>query len=89
MPCAQHRAHGDLLAGDPLHDGLLERRLDLDVLGREVLRRLVGQEQRDLVRDLAEVDGRRVFLAQVGELVLHQRVLDLDQLPCGDGRHAR
>jgi hypothetical protein len=54
----------------------LERRLDLDRLGREVLRRLVGEEQRDLVGELAEVDGRRVLVAQVRELVLDERVRD-------------
>ena len=52
----------------------LERRLDLDVLGRELLRRLVGQEQRDLLDELPEVDGRRVLVAQVRQLVLHERV---------------
>ena len=62
-PGAEHRADGDLFPGDALHGRPLERRLDLDVLGREVLRRLVGQEQRDLVRDLAEVHRRRVLLA--------------------------
>ena len=59
---------------------VLERRLDVDVLGRQVLRRLVGQEQRDLVDELAEVDGRRVLVPQVRELVLDERVLDLDDL---------
>jgi small subunit ribosomal protein S1 len=54
--------------------GAFERRLDLDVLARQVLRRLVGEEQRHLLDELAEVDGRRVLVAQVGELVLHQRV---------------
>ena len=52
----------------------LERRLDLDVFGRKLLRRLVGQQQRDLLDELAEVDGRRVLVAQVRQLVLDQRV---------------
>ena len=72
---AEDRADGDLLPGDPLRLHRLERGLDLDGLGREVLRRLVGEEQRDLVDELAEVDGRRVLVAQVGELVLDERVV--------------
>jgi hypothetical protein len=71
---AQDRADGDLLPCDPLHLGALERRLDLVGLGREVLRRLVGEQQRQLVGELAEVDGRRVLVAQVRELVLDERV---------------
>ena len=55
----------------------LERRLDLDRLGRKVLRRLVGEEQRHLLDELAEVDGRRVLVAQVRQLVLHERVGDV------------
>ena len=43
---------------------------------RHVLRRLVGEEQRDLLGELAEVDGRRVLVAEVAELVLDERVLD-------------
>src|SRR5438132_1315927 len=58
----------------------LERRLDLDILRGEILRRLVGQEQCDLVDELAEVDGRRVLVAKVRELVLDERVLDLDDV---------
>ena len=73
---AQHRADRHLLAGDALRGHRLERRLDLVVLGREVLRRLVREEQRDLVRELAEVDGRRLLVAQVAELVLDERMLD-------------
>jgi hypothetical protein len=76
----QHRADRHLLARDPLDDRALERGLDLDVLGRKVLRRLVGEQQRHLVRDLAEMDGGRVLLAQVRELVLNQRMRDLDDL---------
>ena len=71
---AQHRADRDLLARDPTHLHSLERRLDLVRLGREVLGRLVGEQQRQLVRELAEVDGRRVLVAEVRELVLHERV---------------
>ena len=76
-PRAQDRAHGDLLAGDARERLHLERRLDVDVLGREILRRLVGEEQRDLLDELAEVDGRRVLVPQVRQLVLDERVSDL------------
>ena len=59
------------MRGERLH---LERRLDVDVLGRQVLRRLVGEEQRHLLDELAEVHGRRVFVPQVRQLVLDERV---------------
>ena len=75
-PGPQDRADGHLLPGDALRVHPLEGRLDLDRLGREVLRRLVGEQQRHLVHELAEVDGRRLLVAQVRELVLHQRVRD-------------
>ena len=78
---AQHRAHGDLLAGDARHARPLERRLDLDLLARQVLRRLVGQQERDLLDELAEVDGRRRLVAQVRELVLYERVLHMCHAP--------
>ena len=71
---AQHGADGDLLAGDPLGLHRLERSLDLDRLGGKVLRRLVGEEQRELVDELAEVDGRSVLVSKIGQLVLDERV---------------
>src|SRR5439155_25126803 len=74
----QDRTHGDLLAADAREATNLERGLNLDVLRRQVLRRLVRQQQRDLVHQLAEVDRRRVPVAQVRQLVLDERVLDLD-----------
>ena len=76
-PRAQDRAHGDLLAGDPPRGHALERRLDLDLLVGEVLRRLVGEEQRELVHELAEHLRRRRDVAQEAELVLDERVRDL------------
>jgi hypothetical protein len=80
-PGAQHRADGDLLAGDARYRRPLERRLDLRRLGRHVLRRLVREEERDLVRELAEVDRRRLLVAEVAELVLDERVLDHREAP--------
>jgi hypothetical protein len=74
--CTQDRADRDLLARDALGPHHLERRLDLDRLGGEVLGRLVGQEQRELVDELPEVDGGRVLVAEVRELVLDQRMGD-------------
>jgi hypothetical protein len=55
----------------------LERRLDVDIGGRQVLRRLVRQEQRDLLDELAEMNGRCVLVPQVRQLVLDQRVPNL------------
>src|SRR5439155_18122647 len=54
--------------------GPLERRLDPDRLGREVLRRLVRQERRQLVDEPAEVGRRRVPVAEQRELVPNKRV---------------
>ena len=73
---AQDRADRDLLPRDPLRRHGLERRFDLRAFGGHVLRRLVREEERDLVRELAEVDGRRLLVAQVAELVLDQRMAD-------------
>jgi hypothetical protein len=85
----QHRADRHLLARDPLRRHPLERGLDLDRLRREVLRRLVGEEQGDLVDELAEVDRRRRLVPEIGELVLDERVLDLgDAAGCDGGAHA-
>src|SRR5262249_12569920 len=74
----EDRADGDLFARDTRHRRHLERRVDVDVLGREVLRRLVGEEQRHFLDELPEVDGRRVLVPQVRELVLDERVADFD-----------
>jgi hypothetical protein len=73
---AEDGADGDLLPGDALRRHLLERRLDLPLLRLHVLRRLVGEQQRHLVDELPEVDGRRLDVAQVRKLVLHERMLD-------------
>src|SRR5205823_2742286 len=83
---AQDRTDGDLLAGDPSRGRALHGRLDLDLLVREILRRLVGQKERELVDELPELLGRRRDVAQEAELVLDERVVDLDDRPsAGDG----
>ncbi len=56
------------------------RRRDLDLLGRQVLRRLVGQEECQLVDELAEHVRRRLDVPQQAQLVLDERVLDLDRV---------
>ena len=53
---------------------VLERGLDLDLLVGEVLRRLVRQEQRQLVDELAEHLRRRRDVPQQPELVLDERM---------------
>src|SRR5919106_123816 len=84
-PGAQDRADGDLLPGDPAGGHVLERRLDLDLLVRQVLRRLVDEEQRQLVHELPEHLRRRRDVAQEPELVLDERMRDLGDLS-GRGR---
>src|SRR4029079_1509321 len=69
-PRAQDRAHRHLLAGDPLNRRSLERRLDLDLLRGETLRRLVREEERDLVHELAKEMRRRGVVGQHPALVL-------------------
>ena len=61
------------------HLGPLVRRLHLDDLGRELLRRLVGQQERQLVDELAEHLRRRRLVAQQAELVPDERVVDDDE----------
>ena len=73
---AQDRDDGDLLAGEPAAGGDLKRRLHLDVLEREIAHGLIALKDRKLVHELAELLGGRVLVAQDGELVLHERVVD-------------
>ena len=82
-PGPQHRADGDLLAGDPLDLRPLERRLDPNRLGGQVLRRLVGEKRGQLVDEPAEIAGRGALVAQKGKLVPNKRMIDFD-----DGAHA-
>ena len=87
---AQDRADGDLLPRDPARRHLLERRLDLDLLVGEVLRRLVREQERELVDELPEHLRRRRDVAQEAELVLDERVIDLDdRAALQRARHAR
>src|SRR3954469_13927989 len=86
---AQHRADGDLLPRDARHGRALERRLDLDLLDREVLRRFVGEEQRDFLDELPEMDGRRLAVAEVRELVLDERMGDVCHSADGRLGHVR
>ena len=73
---AQDRREHQLLAGDGRLHGLGQRRLDLDQLGRQVARDLIGQQHADLVEKLAEALGRDVLVAHQRQLVLHERVID-------------
>ena len=73
---AQDRDDGDLLAGETTTGAFLEWRLDVDVLKREVAHGLVALEDGQLGHELAEVLGGRVLVAQDGELVLDEGVVD-------------
>src|SRR5262249_27202469 len=68
--------------------GPLERGLDRHVLERQIARRLVGHQHRDLVDELLE-DLRRCFaVAKNTQLVLHQRVRhDAERRIAGGGVH--
>ena len=54
----------------------LERRGDLHRLEREVARRLVALEHRELADEVAELLGARRLVTQDGDLVLDHRVID-------------
>ena len=71
---AQDRHHGDLLAGDLLDLGRAAPAVDGGRLQREVGRGLVGQQAAELARELAELLGRDVVLAQQADLVADERV---------------
>ena len=73
---AEDRDEGELLARDLAAGRPLERGLDLDRLGRQVLGGLVGHEHRDLVHQLLEVAGAGGAVAQDRELVLDEGVGD-------------
>ena len=73
-PRAQNRDERQLLPADAATHGPLERRVDDRLLEREVARRLVRHEHRDLVDQLLE-DLRRSFaIAQNAQLVLDERM---------------
>jgi hypothetical protein len=63
-----------------VHRRPLERRLDLHVLRGHVLRGLVGEEERELVDELAEDLRRRVAVTQEAQLVLDERMIDDDEV---------
>ena len=63
----------------------LERRVDRDAGERQVAGDLVGQQQADLAGELAELRSGRVPVAQQGQLVLDQGMVDHGN-ECGD-RH--
>src|SRR5205814_10586187 len=68
------RHQRELLPRHPTPPRVLERRVHLRRLERQVLRDLVSYQHGDLVHKLLEVTRRRVLVAQDGELVLNQRM---------------
>ena len=86
-PGAQDRHEGELLPGylSPRHR--LERRLDLDRLGGEVLGDLVRHQHGDLAHELLEVPGAGAPVAEDRELVLDERVIEDGEIGKGGGGH--
>ena len=76
-PRSEDRADRHLLARDPVGLRPLERGLDLDLLDSHLLRRLVGEQERQLVDEPAEHLGVGVDVAEQAELVPDERVGDL------------
>ena len=73
---AQDRHDHQLLAVEQRRLHGLDRRLDMRLAERQVARGVVAQQQADLAQQAAEIGARRLLVAHLGELVLHQRVRD-------------
>ena len=86
---AQDRHERQFLSRDALADGLLERRFNRNRLEREIGRRLVGHQHRDLVDQLLEDLRRRALIAEQRHLVLHQRMAHDDQVREGGSNDRR
>ena len=97
---AQNGHEGHLAARDLLGIERRDGRLDEHVRERQVAGGLVGLEQRELAHDIAELVGRGVLVAQDGQLVLHDGVIEDDDavvpfhnlvpfVRCGGGRGLR
>ena len=73
---AQDGDHRDLLARDGGRHHHCHRRLD-GLLGHgQVAGELIAHEERDLLQQLAEEDGRCLLVAHQRQLVLDQRMID-------------
>ena len=76
MPARRMETNTSFLPSMTLRGGAFQRRLDLDLVHRDVAKHLVGHQRRHLVDScrklLVEVSFRRIRV----ELVLHQRVVD-------------
>jgi hypothetical protein len=68
QPRAQDGDHGQLLPRQHMGRGLLQRRLDLHLLQRQVLGDLVRHEHGDLVHQLLELLLARLLVAQHASL---------------------
>ena len=88
-PGAQDRHQGELLARHPHPPHPLERRLHLGGLERQVFGHFVRHQHGDLVHQLLEVLGRGVLVAQDGELVLDQGVIEHGEVGKLGVRHGR
>ena len=73
---AQDGDEAELLAGELRRQHGLERRVGRDAGERQVAGDLVGEQQADLADEMAELRGGRVPVAQQGQLVLDQRMVD-------------
>ena len=67
---------GELLAGYVVAGGRTHRGLYLDLLEGQVAGRLIAHQHSDLADELAEGFGPRVLIAQDGQLVLDEGVVE-------------
>ena len=66
----------------------LERGLDLDRLGRQVLGHLVRHQHGDLADELLEVPGAGPPVTEDGKLVLNEGMVEDGEIRKGGGGHA-
>ena len=72
---AQNRHKRQFPPGDDARDGFAHGRLDLRLFQRKIAGGLIAHEHGDLTDELAEFLRARLFLSQVGQLVLNQRMI--------------
>ena len=72
---AKHRDHRQLSSGDHRRHTAFNGRLHLDILQRQVPKRLISHQNRNLFYNGAELIGSGIFIPQAGNLMLNQRVI--------------
>ena len=72
---AENRNDPYLLASYPFAPGLLQRRLDFNILQRQIPGELIAHKKGDFLQKTAELPGAGVLGTHNGQLVLNQRMI--------------